>query len=202
VSLFGKKKEVMREVKENVQLAQDQAAQMQATLRANGYDPDQLVKEAQAAMQSGGANDLLAMSRRAAELMTNGVEMPAIVRTITVGQQSMVTGTGVPVTVGVTVQPPARVPYEAAAQQVMVVDLVNQLTEGVSVTVKVSPDDPQSLMVWGVTGAASAAPTAPTTPAAGGSDRVGRLTKLQSLRAAGAINDVEFEEQKARILAE
>jgi hypothetical protein len=108
----------------------------------------------------------------------------------------------VPVTVGVTVQPPARVPYEAAAQQVMVVDLVNQLTEGVSVTVKVSPDDPQSLMVWGVTGAASAAPTAPTTPAAGGSDRVGRLTKLQSLRAAGAINDVEFEEQKARILAE
>jgi hypothetical protein len=97
-------------------------------------------------------------------------------------------------------------PYEAAAQQVMANEMLAQLHEGVGVTVKVAPDDAQSLMVWSVAGAV--APTAPSAgPAAPGTvapaaDRVARLTKLQSLRAAGAISDEEFAAQKARILAE
>jgi hypothetical protein len=180
-------------------MAEQVTDQTKANMRAQGYDIDQLVQQAQASVQSGAAMDLMAMSQRSARLLSAGIEMPAVVRTIAVGAPSALTGAGVPVTVGVTVQPPAASPYEAAAQQVMVADLANQLHEGASVTVRVAPDDPQTLMIWGVT---DATPVAPTAPASGEGDRIARLTKLQSLHSSGAITDAEFEEQTARILAE
>jgi len=198
MGFFKKNKELIQEVHHDVQMAQDQVAQIRSNMAANGLDVDQAMAQFQAGMQSGAATDLLAMSQRAAKLMNTGVEMPAIVNTIVVGQQNMMTGNGAPVTLGVTVQPPMASPYQAAAQQVLSLEIVNQLHEGASITVKVAPDDPQALMIWGV--AEAATPVAPSP--AGETDRVARLTKLQSLRASGAISDAEFEQQKARILSD
>lgn len=201
MGFFKKNRELMHEVHHDVDIANDQVAQIRANMAANGYDVDQTVAQIQGGMQSGAATDLLAMSQRAAQLMNTGIEMPATVNTIVIGQQNMMTGAGAPVTLGVTVSPPAAVPYQAAAQQVLSLEVVNQLHEGASITVKVAPDDPQSLMFWGLT--TPAAPNSATAaPAGGEGDRVARLTKLQSLRAAGAISDAEFEAQKSRILSE
>jgi len=200
MGFFKKNKELIQEVHHDVQMAQDQVAQIRSNMAANGLDVDQAMAQFQAGMQSGAATDLLAMSQRAAKLMNTGVEMPAIVNTIVVGQQNMMTGNGAPVTLGVTVQPPMASPYQAAAQQVLSLEIVNQLHEGASITVKVAPDDPQALMFWGVTGAP--APAAPAPSPVGETDRVARLTKLQSLRESGAISDAEFEQQKARILSD
>jgi hypothetical protein len=52
-------------------------------------------------------------------------------------------------------------------------------------------------MVWGVDGAAPA-PAA----AASGADRIGRLTRLQELRSTGVLSEDEFQQQKAKLLAE
>jgi len=156
MGFFKKNKELIQEVHHDVQMAQDQVAQIRSNMAANGLDVDQAMAQFQAGMQSGAATDLLAMSQRAAKLMNTGVEMPAIVNTIVVGQQNMMTGNGAPVTLGVTVQPPMASPYQAAAQQVLSPEIVNQLHEGASITVKVAPDDPQALMFWGLTGAPAA----------------------------------------------
>jgi|KBSMisStandDraft_5_1062788.scaffolds.fasta_scaffold1048153_1 hypothetical protein len=48
---------------------------------------------------------------------------------------------------------------------------------------------------------AAAVPAAAPAAAAPGNDLVGQLNQLQSLRAAGVLNDAEFEAAKAKLLA-
>jgi Short C-terminal domain len=50
--------------------------------------------------------------------------------------------------------------------------------------------------------AAAAGPTGMASPPAEDADPLDRLKKLNDLRQAGALTDAEFEDQKARILAE
>jgi hypothetical protein len=47
------------------------------------------------------------------------------------------------------------------------------------------------------------AATSPSSPAAaGGGDVIGKIERLQKLRESGAINDAEFEREKAKVLAQ
>jgi putative oligomerization/nucleic acid binding protein len=86
------------------------------------------------------------------------------------------------------------------------------LGPGVSLPIKVDPNDPAKIAIdWDstptgpaqgevrpVAGAAGFAP-APT-PSSGGGDHVAELERLAKLRDSGALTDAEFEQQKAKIL--
>ena len=68
------------------------------------------------------------------------------------------------------------------------------LTPGARITVKVDPQDPAQVMVWG--GVA-----ADVSQAAPAGDRMTRLERLADLRSQGLISEEELQQQKAGILA-
>ena len=75
--------------------------------------------------------------------------------------------------------------------------MVQTLAPGQQVTVKVDPDDPQCLIIWGA--APASAPTGFAMPV---NDSAGQLAKLEQLRAAGVLTEEEFQAQKAKLLAQ
>ena len=127
---FGKTRKVLDEAQRDSREAQAQVDQTKAEMRARGLDVDRATQEFNTAMASGAASDIATMGQRAARLMTDGIEVPATVLTIVLGEQSMMTGNGVPVTIGLTVEPAMAVPYQAVAQQVMVADMARTAARG------------------------------------------------------------------------
>jgi hypothetical protein len=103
-----------------------------------------------------------------------------------------------------------RAPYRVANQYI--VPASAPLGQGVTLPVKVDPNDPAKIAIdWDnvATGPArgevrpaeggegfSPAPA----PASGGGDSVAELERLAKLRDSGALSDAEFEQQKAKIL--
>lgn len=87
------------------------------------------------------------------------------------------------------------------------------LGQGVTLPVKVDPNDPAKIAIdWDsaptgpaagevrpVAGSGGFAP-APAPPAAAGGDHLAELERLAKLRDSGALTDAEFEQQKAKIL--
>jgi hypothetical protein len=148
-----------------------------------------------AGMQPADIQAAQAYGQRAARLFQSGVDTPATVRSIELGEHSPMLG-GMPAKVGLTVEPSGGEPYAATADQIMNASLSAMLAPGNRVTIKVDAADPLSVMVWDVDGAP--APAA----AASGADRIGRLTRLQELRSTGVLSEDEFNQQKAKLLAE
>jgi hypothetical protein len=197
MGMFGRNKQekqnLMAEVARNLQVSQHLVDE---ELAATGQDASSAAALAAAAgaMQPAEIQAAQAYGQRAARLFRSGVDTPATVRSIELGEHSPMLG-GRPAKVGLTVEPAGGPPYAATADQIMNGSLSAMLDPGTRVTVKVDPADPLSVMVWGVDGAASA-------PAASGADRIERLTRLQELRSTGALSEDEFQQQKAKLLAE
>jgi hypothetical protein len=197
MGLFGKSKSkqqidaVMAEVGRNVELSEQFAQQ---ALASSGMDMNALLAAASSAMQPGVMEEMTAYSNRAARLHAHGVETPATLRSIELGEHSPMLG-GRSAQLSLTVEPANGAGYDVRTDQVVHDGFAQALTPGAQVTVKVDPDDPQCVMVWG---------TGPPTAAANASGEApsARLAKLQELREMGALSDEEFQAKKAKLLGE
>jgi hypothetical protein len=171
--------------------AMQQQAIEQAQAVMGGRDLQALVSEA---MSMGGAGlaEMTAYRDKAARLMQHGVGTKATVRAVREGATSPLTGAQVEL--DVSVQPATGAPYDATIKQYFPAGAAEKFPVGAAIPVRVDPDDPQSLLVWG--SAETAAGPSPE------SSRLERLEKLGEQRKSGAISDTEFEQQKAAILAE
>jgi hypothetical protein len=138
--------------------------------------------------------------------VATGPELPATLQSFAIGEAQPQMG-GVSVSLELLVEPPDGATYAATADQVLPEAITQTLAEGQRVTVKVSPDDPQCLMLWNTPHAAGGADPDTgrsldaTAPGVSTDDRIARLEKLGELRDAGVLTEDEFQAQKAKILA-
>jgi hypothetical protein len=207
MGLFGKSKSkqqidaVMAEAGRNVELSEQFAQQ---ALASSGMDMNALLAAASSAMQPGVMQEMTAYSNRAARLHAHGVETPATLRSIELGEHSPMLG-GRSAQLSLTVEPANGAGYDVRTDQVVHDAFAQALTPGAQVTVKVDPHDPQCVMVWGTgSPSAQASATVPPTAAAdaSGEEPIARLAKLQELREMGALSDEEFQAKKAKLLGE
>jgi hypothetical protein len=201
---------VMAEVGRNVELSAQVAQQ---GIAGSGMDMKTLLAAASSAMQPGVMEEMTAYRDRVTRLHAHGVETPATLRSIEVGEPSPMLG-GTSAKLALTVQPDGASDYEVTTDQILQDGMAQALKPGERLTVKVDPDDPQCLMVWGATSTAQPAASAPVVataaapapvptdaPAISSEDMITRLAKLQELREMGAISEDEFEEKKVKLLA-
>jgi hypothetical protein len=88
---------------------------------------------------------------RAVKLNASGVDNPATVMSLReTGNTDAGGGTEVEFTV--EVKPAGAAPYTATFTQYMVSSVMEQISEGKGITVRVDPDDPNSMMFWGLKG--------------------------------------------------
>lgn len=164
------------------------AGQMQAKVEGElGMDLGELMSEANRAMAGGGAEQMMAYSARMARLTQAGVEMAATVRAVVLGESAPFQG-GRHARLDLTVEPPSGPRYDATTEQVFSEEVASGLAEGQRITVKVDPNDPQSLMVWSTAQAPSPA-----------DDAQARLARLEALRDRGVLTEAEFEAQRAKL---
>jgi hypothetical protein len=136
-------------------------------------------------------------------LMAGGTEIPATIVSFTAGQM---VSSGRTVHLELEVTPPDGTPYSASFDQLLPQTIVSTLAGGQRVTVKVAPDDPQTLMLWNTPHAAGGVDPdtgRPLGPAgsSGDDDRIARLEKLQEMRSSGDLTEDEFQALKAKVLA-
>lgn len=201
MGLFDRRKQhkqelgaLMDSVGRDMGLAQQVAAKQVA---ASGMDMGQLMAAAQQAMQPGVAEAMAAQRDRIMRLNQAGVDTPATLRGVQIDASQPLTF-GAQATLDWTVEPPGGATYETRSVDAVHPTAVASLVPGARCIVRVDPDDPHTVMFWGM--ADGTAPAASVPPAGGGEDRIERLTKLQELRAQGLITDEEFEQRKAAIL--
>jgi hypothetical protein len=194
MGLFGKSKrsQQVQALTDEVtrSLALSQQLQQQATAGA-GMDMNTMLQAASAAMAPGVMQEMAAYRDRVTRLHAHGIETPATLRSIALGEPSPMLG-GRSARMSLTVEPAGAASYEVDTEQVLHETMAPALTPGARVTVKVDPNDAHCLMVW-----STGTPTAPTTAT---EDPTSRLAKLQKLRDMGALTDEEFEAKKAQIL--
>jgi hypothetical protein len=95
-----------------------------------------------------GVGDQMEYANRAVKLNESGVSHPAIVKTMReTGNTDP--GGGKEVEFEVEVQPSGGAPYAATFRQFMVAGSMSTVSEGGTITVRVDPDDPNSMMFWG-----------------------------------------------------
>jgi hypothetical protein len=158
-----------------------------------GVDPGAL-------QQLGGLRAQMDYRAMVQRVMATGVEMPATIRSVTVGSPM---ANGHNVHLELEVQPPDRSPYAASVDQPLPEAVVTTLAAGQRVTVKAAAGE---VMLWNTPHAAGGAdpdtgePLAPS-GASVADDRVARLERLQQLRTTGVLTEEEFQAQKARLLA-
>jgi hypothetical protein len=106
-----------------------------------------------------------------------------------------------------TVKPVGAPPYETRSADAVQPALASSLVPGAQCTVKVDPDDPQSVMLinygpgWTPPAPPPPGQTPPSVPAPGSAaTTVERVSKLAELHAQGLITDDEFATRKAAIL--
>lgn len=102
----------------------------------------------QALTRPGFVQSQMGTADRTRKLDQRGVEMPATLRSLAVGEPTPMFG-GVPVDLELTIQPPGGTPYDLSIHQVFVEATVKTLAPGQQVTVKVDPEDPQTAMLSG-----------------------------------------------------
>jgi hypothetical protein len=98
-----------------------------------------------------GVGDQAAYRDRAIKLNQSGVEHPATVKTLTETGNSDVGG-GKEIQFEIEVRPADANPYAATFTQFMVQSVMDSVSEGSQITVRVDPDDPSSMMFWGIAG--------------------------------------------------
>jgi hypothetical protein len=171
-----------------------------------GLDPATLrqAKERVQAVTTPQGQEAMAYRARVNRIMATGIEMPATLRSFSIGEEQPLIG-GTSVRLELTVEPPDGAPYDVGIDQVLPPAITQTLAAGQRLTVKTAADDPQCVMLWNTPHAAGGADPDTGRPMQGpapAADRIARLEQLQTLRAAGALTDEEFEAQKARILAD
>ena len=117
----------------------DAAAQAQDAAKAGGQ-----------AMKEGMSSDTAATAAKMQKLAQSGVEQPAILKSMTPTGKTAVGG-GIEHQIAVEVQPVGAEAYEATFTQDLIQQSVDgfQAKVGEQITVKVDPDDPQSMVAWG-----------------------------------------------------
>jgi hypothetical protein len=95
-----------------------------------------------------GVGDQAAYQQRVMKLNQSGVDTPATVTSVTeTGNTDM--GGSKELQFDVEVRPAAGTPYAASFKQFMMGAAVEGISAGSEVTVRVDPDDPNSMMYWG-----------------------------------------------------
>jgi hypothetical protein len=90
-----------------------------------------------------------ALQARAMKLNQSGVEMPAKLDSLQpTGRVDF--GGGKEIAFGVTVSPPGGQPYAAVFTQYMIDSVMTGLAPGAAIKVRVDPDDPNSMLFWGM----------------------------------------------------
>jgi hypothetical protein len=198
MGLFGdrrKKKDrltgLVTEVEREIKLSQEL---MQKQIAATGMDPNVVAQVEAAAMQPGSVQAMQAYGTRISRLYQGGVETTATLRSIEVSGNALAPGSAW-AKLELMVQPPGKAAYEVITDQAMQPSMAQGLKPGQRVTVKVDPNDPQSLMIWAV-----ASPAAGVPAQAPAEDWIDRLSKLQELRTSGVLTEEEFQVQKAKLL--
>jgi hypothetical protein len=103
--------------------------------------------QAQTSKVGVGANaGQMALANKAKKLMDSGVDTPAHIDSMEPTGQTDTPG-GAENVITATVKPPTGDPYEVAFNQY--VYPATPFAAGDDVTVKVDPDDPQTVMIWG-----------------------------------------------------
>jgi len=102
------------------------------------------------AMSDGMSADTAATAAKMNKLATSGVEQKAILNSLTpTGKTAL--GGGMEHTLVVEVQPVGGAPYSCTFTQDLIQGSVDAFAQkvGQEITVKVDPDDPQSMVAWG-----------------------------------------------------
>ena len=121
-------------------------------------------------MQGGGIQHLMEEGQRAAKLVSTGVPTPAVIKSVEESAEPPLgagapppgfgpagdaptpgipaAGMGTAQTFTVEVQPEGKAPYEATFTQRVAAAI--PLEPGTKITVRVDPDDPNSMMFWGM----------------------------------------------------
>ena len=206
MGLFKSMKDLSKLTKE----AQDLQAQRQAEA---GYKPG-----FGGQMQQMG--DLIS---EATDQVTNLAESegdrPRILAEGTAGQ-GVIVGMGTPIRgakefnlqIDMEVHVPGKAPYRVNNEYL--VPATAMLGQGVSLPIKVDPNDPAKIAIdWdsaqkgpakgqvrSVPGAGGFTPAPTSTPSSGGDDTVADLERLAKLHKSGALTDAEFKKEKAKIL--
>ena len=95
-----------------------------------------------------GVGDAAAYQQKAVKLNQSGVNTAATVKSIAeTGNTDM--GGSKEIRFEVEVRPEGGAPYAAAFTQFMIQGSLSGVAEGSVVTVRVDPDDPQSMIFWG-----------------------------------------------------
>jgi hypothetical protein len=94
----------------------------------------------------GASGDQMALANRAQKLMKSGVDTPAHIDSMTPTGNTDKPG-GAEHVIVLTVSPSGGAPYEVTTNQYIYPSA--PFAAGEDVTVKVDPDDPQSVMIWG-----------------------------------------------------
>lgn len=94
----------------------------------------------------GASADQMALANKAKKLMGSGVDTPAHIDSMEPTGQTDAPG-GAENVITATVKPPGGEPYQVAFNQY--VYPATPFAAGDEVTVKVDPDDPQTVMIWG-----------------------------------------------------
>ena len=95
-----------------------------------------------------GVGDQAAYQQRAMKLNQAGVNHPAVLKSFReTGNSDM--GGSKEIEFDVEVQPAGGSPYAATFAQFMPAGSENNLNEGGTITVRVAPDDPSSMLYWG-----------------------------------------------------
>ena len=192
-----------------------QAKQLQAQQQAEqGYKPGLGGQMAQMGDMLGQANEQLS------ELVDNQGDQGRVLAEGIAGQ-GVIVGMGTPargamnynLDIDLEVHVPGREPYRVANEYI--VPGAAQIGPGVTLPVKVDPNDPSVIAIdWNqaasgpargevrpaAAGSSPPAAPAPSPQGAGSADTVTELERLVKLRDSGALTDAEFEQQKARVL--
>ena len=170
------------EVRSYSELAQQLTAKAEADV---GIDMSALTRDATRLMADGGQQQMAAYAQRVAHLAHAGVETPAVLRAVALGQPAPLLG-GIPAQLQLTIEPPAGASYDVAIDQVLSESMASALAPGLRLTARVDPADPLVVIVWAI-GVTSA------------DDTEARITKLEQLHVRGILTDAEFEDQTAKL---
>jgi hypothetical protein len=168
----------------------DQMLQQAASLQGN-------VQGAMAALQHMDMGEMTAYAEKAKRITANGVDGTAtIVSARNLGPGATGVSAKMEFELAVTSGPGS--PRNISVTQEMMGDLAGY-APGAEIPLRINSADPDEALIWG-SAPETASAGAVTAPA--GDDTLGRLEELAKLRDSGALSSEEFDQQKARILAE
>jgi len=98
---------------------------------------------------SGGVTDAGEYRNRAVKLNSAGVDTPATIKSMSeTGKTDF--GGGKEIAFEVEVRPAGGEAYTSTFNQSMIDSVLGQLSPGQAITVRVDPDDPSSMLFWGI----------------------------------------------------